>query len=103
MGWSLSPLASPSMVVMLAPSAWTGKIVHDLRTSPLTAIVQAPHWLVSQPMWVPVRPSVSRRWCTSRVLGSTSCWYLLPLTVSETFTRAFLLELLRYPGRHAFE
>ena len=56
MGWSWSSLASPSIVRTSAPSAWTAKIVQDLTISPFTAIVQAPHWLVSQPMWVPVRP-----------------------------------------------
>ena len=34
--------------------------------------MQAPHWLVSQPMCVPVRPSVSRRKWTSSSRGSTS-------------------------------
>ena len=39
---------------------------------PSTMTVQAPHWLVSQPTCVPVRPSCSRRKCTSSVRGSTS-------------------------------
>ncbi len=41
----------------LAPSAWTASIVHDLALSPSTWTVQAPQLLVSQPMWVPVRPN----------------------------------------------
>ena len=39
--------------------------------------VQAPQLLVSQPITVPVFPSLSRRYCTSSIRGSTS---------SETFS-----------------
>ena len=46
----------PSMVLTSAPSAWTASIVQDFALSPLTWTVHAPQLLVSQPMWVPVRP-----------------------------------------------
>src|SRR5262245_52289347 len=94
-GCSLSPRASPSMVMTLPPSAWAAKIVQDLTASPFSTTVHAPHWLVSQPMWVPVRPSVSRRKWTSRSLGSTSRCWLLPLTVSVTERLAMHASLVR--------
>ena len=48
------------MVVILAPSACTVKTVHAFTACPFIRIVHAPHWLVSQPTCVPVRPTVSR-------------------------------------------
>ena len=48
------------MVVSSWPSACTASMVHDLTDSPLTWRVHAPHDEVSQPMFVPVRPSASR-------------------------------------------
>ena len=74
------------MVTMSAPSAWAASTVHDFTDSPLSSTVQAPHELVSQPMFVPVSPSVSRRYCTSSSLGSTSCWCLEPFTSTEIRT-----------------
>ena len=59
-GWSSPSFASPSIVMMLAPSVWTAKKLHDLTAWPSMMIVHAPHWLVSQPTWVPVRPTASR-------------------------------------------
>ena len=50
----------PSIVVTLAPSAWTASIVQLFTAWPSTWTVHAPHWLVSQPTWVPVRPRSSR-------------------------------------------
>ena len=55
-----SPGAIPSIVVTLLPSAWTASIVQDLIAWPSTWTVHAPHWLVSQPTWVPVRSKSSR-------------------------------------------
>ena len=43
----------PSIVVTVAPSAWTASIVQLFTALPSTWTVQAPHWLVSQPTWVP--------------------------------------------------
>ena len=53
-------VASPSMVTISAPSAWTASTVQDFTALPSTRTTQAPHCDVSQPTWVPVRPSVSR-------------------------------------------
>ncbi len=55
-GWSLPFVARPSIVVTVAPSAWTASTVQDFTAWPSTSTVQAPHWLVSQPTLVPVRP-----------------------------------------------
>ena len=48
------------MVRTCAPSHCTASSVHDFTAMPLRCTVQAPHWLVSQPTWVPVRPASSR-------------------------------------------
>ena len=50
-----------------APSIWT---------------VQAPHWAMPQPYFVPVRPSCSRITHSSGVSGSTSTVWTVPLTLS---------------------
>src|ERR1700694_2520832 len=50
----------PSIVVRLLPSAWTANIVQLFTALPSTRIVQAPHWLVSHPTWVPVSPATFR-------------------------------------------
>ena len=49
------------MVVTFRPFAWTAKTLHDFTASPSIRTVQAPHWLVSQAMCVPVSPATSRR------------------------------------------
>ncbi len=61
MAWSFPSFASPSMVVTERPSACTAKSVHDFTAAPSSSTVQAPHWLVSHPTWVPVSASVSRK------------------------------------------
>ena len=43
------------MVVMRCPSAWTASTVQLFTARPSMSTVQAPHWLVSQPICVPVR------------------------------------------------
>ena len=48
--------------------------------------MQAPHWLVSQPTWVPVSPRFSRTNSTSSVFGCTSPDTGLPLTVVVSLT-----------------
>src|SRR3954451_4443277 len=50
-----------------APSIWT---------------VQAPHWAMPQPYFVPVMPSCSRITHSSGVAGSTSTVWTVPLTLS---------------------
>ncbi len=67
------------------PSVWTANIVHDFTGTPSTSTVQAPQLVVSQPMCVPVRPSVSRRKWTSRRRFSTSCEREAPLTVTVSW------------------
>ena len=66
------------------PSAWTAKMVHDLALRPSTSTVHAPHWLVSQPTWVPVKFNCSRRKWTSSIRGSTCAVRRLPFTVMDT-------------------
>src|SRR3954453_21854349 len=84
-GCSFSALsARPSMVVTLPPSACTARMVHDLIDLPSTWTTQAPHWLVSQPTWVPVSPRCSRRNWTNSVRASTFPDTALPLTVMAT-------------------
>jgi hypothetical protein len=64
--------ANPSIVVTSAPSACTAKHVHAFAALPSSNTTQAPHWLVSQPTFVPVSPAMSRRKWTSSSRGSTS-------------------------------
>ena len=59
-------------------------VVQDFIARPSICTTQAPHWLVSQPTWVPVRRRCSRRNWTSKVRGSTFADTALPLTVMET-------------------
>src|SRR5690242_1640399 len=57
-------------------------MVQDFTGVPSTNTVQAPQWVVSHPMWVPVSLSFSRRKCTRRSRGSTSAVRFSPLTVT---------------------
>ena len=50
-----SALAMPSMVRMSAPFACTANMVQDFTDLPSRSTVQAPQWLVSQPICGPVR------------------------------------------------
>src|ERR1700674_4081498 len=72
------------MVVTSAPSACQANMVQDLRALPSTCTTQHPHCEVSQPTCVPVRRRFSRKYCTSRVRGSTSAETALPFTVIAT-------------------
>src|SRR5207248_8934047 len=90
MGWSFPSCASPSMVVTERPSTCTAKSEHDFTAAPSSRTVQAPHWLVSQPTCVPVRPSASRRKWTRSMRGSTSRVWATPFTLME-------MELTAYP------
>ena len=53
---------------------------------PSRCTTQAPHWLVSQPIWVPVRLSCSRRSSATSVAGSTSTTVGRPLSVKDICT-----------------
>src|ERR1700739_4146078 len=86
----------PSMVVTLEPAACPASTVQDFTARPSIWTTQAPHWLVSQPIWVPVRLRLSRKRCTSSVRSSTSTETALPFTVSLTVDT-------RGPSRDDFE
>src|SRR5215475_5784213 len=66
-------------------------MVHDFTGRPSIRIVQAPQWVVSHPIWVPVSRSVSRSMWTSKSRGSTSAWCFSPLIESFTSMSALLL------------
>ncbi len=66
------------------PAACTASTVQLFTDAPLTWTTQAPHWLVSQPTWVPVRSRCWRRKSTRSVRGSTSRVTAWPFTVMET-------------------
>src|SRR5262252_3415429 len=69
------------MVVICAPdAALTGK-EQDLVATPSTWTVQAPHWAMPQPYFVPVMPSVSRSTHNRGVSPSTSTLWVWPLTM----------------------
>src|SRR3954471_23779948 len=92
----------PSMVVILAPSACPTSTVQDFTAQPSICTTQAPHWLGSQPIWVPVRPRWSRNRWTRSVRSSTSADTFLPFTVRLTVGTlipplAFLLAQLEAP------
>src|SRR5260370_41295291 len=78
----------PSTVVIPAPSASTANIVQAFTAAPLNNTVQAPQYVVSQPMCVPKRSSPSLKNPTSNKRGSTSREYSLPLTFTRTATLA---------------
>jgi hypothetical protein len=67
-------------VVISCPSACTASIVQDFTGLPSTSTVQAPQFVVSQPMCVPVSPSPRRIRCDSSSRGSTSATVRTPLT-----------------------
>src|SRR5690348_18127081 len=74
---------------MSQPEAWAASTVHDITERPSMWTTQAPHWVVSQPTWVPVRRRFSRRKVTSRVRSSTSAETSRPLTVILTLAMDF--------------
>src|SRR6516164_8526877 len=79
------------MVLTSCPSAITTSVVQDLTALPSRCTTQAPHCEVSQPTWVPVRRSCSRRNCTRRVRGSTLAVTELPFTIREILAISILL------------
>ncbi len=58
--------------------------VHDLTGLASSQTTQLPQFDVSQPQWLPVRPSSSRMKWMSSSRGSTSRTYSVPLTVTAT-------------------
>src|SRR5690242_17991463 len=82
---SSSPLrARPSTVRTSWPPAIAASTVHDLTGSPSSQTTQVPQLLVSQPQWVPVSPSTSRKKCTSSSRPSISRVTSTSLTVIVT-------------------
>jgi hypothetical protein len=53
--------ASDSIVSILRPSQVAASVMQESRASPSTSTVHAPHSPPSQPCFVPVSPSFSRR------------------------------------------
>src|SRR4029077_7552455 len=91
--------ASPSIVVtFLAPTALTGTEQERVAT-PSMWTVQAPHWAIPQPYFVPVRPTASRNTHKRGVRGSTSAWYPLPLTLRDTIAYLSLTAQTVSAGR----
>src|SRR5580698_6383471 len=70
------------MVVMLAPDSVPIGTEQDRIALPLTWTVQAPHWAMPQPNFVPVNPTASRSAQSRGVSGSRSILCCVPLTVS---------------------
>src|SRR5215472_14808036 len=90
MGCSWPSFSSPSTVVISAPSACTANTVQDFTAWPFSSTVQAPQYVVSHPMCVPVSSSCSRRNSTNKSRGSTSreCAWPLTFTSIRTFCGA---------------
>src|SRR5215467_9233100 len=68
------------MVVTVAPSFIIASVRHELMRFPSTRTVHAPHWPWSQPFFVPVRLSRSRRTSSKVVQGATFKVASSPLT-----------------------
>src|SRR5512134_1791268 len=66
----------------VAPSACTASTVQDFTDWPLKSTVHAPQWLVSQPIWLPVRSSRSRRVWISSSRASTRASTAWPWSAS---------------------
>src|SRR5580693_8840849 len=76
-----SGFAMPSMVRTSVPLACTANTVQDFTDLPSRSTVQAPQWLVSQPICGPVMFCWSRRKWMRSVRGSTKASMVLPFTV----------------------
>ena len=68
----------------MRPSAIAASTVHALTGVSSSHTTQVPQLDVSQPQWLPVRPSSSRRKWMSSSRGSTSRAYSVPFTVTAT-------------------
>src|SRR6266850_2240476 len=93
-------LESPSTVMISPPSAIGANSVQDFVVRPFNRTVQAPQYVVSQPICVPVRLKCSRSNSTSRVRGSTSASRGSPLT--RTRTRMFSASNIFVPRLNVF-
>src|SRR5262245_18438464 len=70
------------MVVIFLPTAAETGIEQDRTGAPSMCTVQAPHWAMPHPYFLPVRPSCSRSTQSSGVSGSTSIVIERPLMSS---------------------
>jgi hypothetical protein len=84
-------LARSSTVRTERPSAIAASTVHALTGVSSSHTTQLPQLDVSQPQWLPVRPSWSRRKWMSSSRGSTSRAYSVPFTVTATRMVTFSL------------
>src|SRR4051812_8627819 len=75
-------------------------MVQLLTDLPSIWTTQAPHCVVSQPTWVPVRPSFSRMKWTRSVRSSQSPLTARPFTVSFTFAMISSSRLLQAQMHH---
>ena len=80
----LAAMADGRTLRTVRPSAIGVSTVHDFTGLPLSQTMQVPQFDVSQPQWLPVRPSSSRRKWMSSSRGSTSLVYSVPLSVTVT-------------------
>ena len=77
--------AMPSIVVIVAPLACAARTVQDFTDLPFRSTVQAPQWLVSQPICGPVSPGRSRRTWIDNSRGSASVsMAATPKTIDST-------------------
>src|SRR5581483_9408801 len=100
-GCNVSPLASPSIVVISAPSCIAASVRQALTRLPFNRTVHAPHAPALQPFFVPVRSSVSRRTSSRDWRGSSARVCARPLTVRLMvwlFMLTFLSPVAPYPG-----
>src|SRR5947207_15666752 len=70
------------MVVICAPSRPSIGVWQDRVAWPLMCTVQAPHWAMPQPYFVPVSPSSSRSTHSRGVSGADCTVTALPLILS---------------------
>src|SRR5712691_12625300 len=72
------------MVVTFLPAAADRGVEQERTGSPSRCTVQAPHWAMPQPNFVPVMRSESRSTHKRGVPGAASTSRVLPLTTRET-------------------
>src|SRR5580698_1508420 len=87
---SLSPLATPSMVVIDAPSTCSTGTRQEFTSSPSISTEQAPHSPSPQPSFTPVRRRSSRKTSSRRDIGGASMRCSMPLTLTRMFHGIFI-------------
>jgi len=97
-GWSVVPRAIPSIVSTVVPSSLFAGKTQLFFATPSTTIVQAPQEASSQPRFVPVRPSVSRRTSIAFSHPSSSTLRAAPLTVKDILSAMASFPSPRWPS-----